>query len=295
MIRLSKVNPPVVSILIPVFNRANLLVETLESIINQTFTNWECVLVDDRSDDGSFELLNNLSQTYSRLKVFQRPLNLPKGAGSCRNFAFEKSIGKYIQYFDSDDIMLPNMLEEKVFELEKFKEYDFLVSKMGEFNESGRLAFKDYPLTSSDLMNDFLTYKLFFLTPGPLFKREFLAAFKVKFDEKLHRRQEREFYTRIILSQPSYLALDKVHCLRRLHPESIKSSHEVLSNSAQVWGKFQFYQRLSINTDFEYSNLVLNHFGREISRMILFFLKKGQFFRAFQAMVFHSNLLISAK
>lgn len=286
---LNSLPTPLVSILVPVFNRALIVHETVESIRNQSYQHWECVLVDDGSTDDSVEILRRIAETDSRFKVFQRPVDRIKGAASCRNFAFEMSRGELVQYFDSDDVMLSNMLEEKVARLYEESDADFLVSKMGEFDEKGPREFIDYPLSSASLIPDFLRYKVSFLTPGPIFRRAFLERFSVKFDENLQRRQEREFYTRIILSRPRFVVCDRVHCMRRIHSQSIKTNFDAMSPVKQVWAKFNFYQRLTINSAGEHSVLIEEYFGSEITRMIFFFLKEGEVRKSLKAL----NLRVS--
>lgn len=89
---------PKISIIVPVYNREKLLPETLESISNQTYTDWECVLVDDGSTDNSLQLLHNLASKDFRLKVYSRPEEYKKGAPSCRNYGYELATGEYIQF-----------------------------------------------------------------------------------------------------------------------------------------------------------------------------------------------------
>lgn len=288
-------NKGLVSILIPVFNREHLVLETVKSIQSQHYENWECIIVDDGSTDHILTVLSKVAQEDSRIKVFQRPQKNIKGAASCRNLAYNYSSGEFIQYFDSDDIMFPSMLLDKVETLNKHPKLDFLVSKMGMFDENGAKEFVDYPLTSSNVKEDFLKYKLYFLTPGPLFRRSFLDAFEVKFDEFLERRQEREFYTRIILTDPNYVGLDEVHCTRRIHLSSIKSIHDSLTPMQQVKGKFEFFKRLSLNTDFKHSNLINRYHGKEVLRMGFFFLKEWQVLKSLEVFKFYLNLVWSSR
>lgn len=279
-----------VSILVPVFNREDLLLETLVSIQKQSYSNWECILVDDGSNDSSLSICKEMENRDSRFRAFSRPVQTIKGAAACRNYAFENSRGEFIQYFDSDDKMLPFMLERKVEKLSRYPKADFLVSKMASFDADGRIDHQDYPLTSTNLIADFLTYQVYFLTPGPMFRKVFLEKFQVKFDEILDRRQEREFYTRIVLSEPVYITSDEVHCLRRIHGNSIKSTFETKSSTIQVWSKFLFYRQLFLNSQQKYGTLMNQYFGDEVTRMIFFFLKKGKLGRAWEVLQFRISI-----
>ncbi len=84
-----------ISIIIPVYNREKLLAFTLDSIINQSYQNWECILVDDCSTDSTFFLMQEYQKKDKRIKAFKRPLSLRKGANSCRNYGFLQASGSY--------------------------------------------------------------------------------------------------------------------------------------------------------------------------------------------------------
>lgn len=115
-----------VSVIIPVFNRKNLLLETLQSLKDQTYLNWEAILVDDGSTDGTFELVQDLSDADPRIKSYKREVE-PKGASSCRNYGIEVCNGKYVFFLDSDDILAPHCIQERVKNFEENPGMDFLV------------------------------------------------------------------------------------------------------------------------------------------------------------------------
>lgn len=96
---------PFFSIIIPTYNRAHLVVQTIDSVVKQNFNDYEIIIVDDGSTDNSEEVIKNLN--VARLTYYQRP-NLERGAA--RNFGIDKSRGKYITFCDSDDIMYPDYL-----------------------------------------------------------------------------------------------------------------------------------------------------------------------------------------
>src|SRR5690606_24561667 len=105
---------PLVSIIIPTYNRAHLLGETLDSILAQTYTNWECIIVDDGSTDESQLVFEAYKNKDSRFQFLRRPKTKPKGANACRNLGLENATGDYSVFFDSDDLMAPDLLEIKV-------------------------------------------------------------------------------------------------------------------------------------------------------------------------------------
>lgn len=98
-----------ISIIIPSFNREHLIGETLDSVLAQTYQNWECIVVDDRSTDGTQEKIYEYFQKDKRIyfTVNQRK----KGAQGARNTGINVSKGKWIVFFDSDDYMFPDFIE----------------------------------------------------------------------------------------------------------------------------------------------------------------------------------------
>jgi glycosyltransferase involved in cell wall biosynthesis len=129
---------PLISIIIPTYNRAHLISETLDSILVQTYTNWECIVVDDGSTDNTQEIINSYIKKDCRFQYFQRSAKSLKGASSCRNIGFEKSKGNYIQYLDSDDLISENKLNEQITVLSEASDYSIATCKWGRFSETNK-------------------------------------------------------------------------------------------------------------------------------------------------------------
>ncbi|WP_051234372.1 glycosyltransferase family 2 protein [Flavobacterium denitrificans] len=117
-----------VSIIIPTFNRIDLLQETLLSVKKQTISNWECLIIDDGSADQTDVIIPAIISDDCRFKYFKRPENYLKGAASCRNYGFELSKGKYIQWLDDDDLLSINKLELQVKLLDKLNDEKIFAS-----------------------------------------------------------------------------------------------------------------------------------------------------------------------
>ena len=107
---------PLVSVVMPVHNREKLVQEAIHSIQNQTFQDWELVILDDGSTDRSLEVCRTFSQADPRIRVFVNERN--EGVAACRNRLVTLSCGKYIANQDSDDISVPERLAWQVDVLE---------------------------------------------------------------------------------------------------------------------------------------------------------------------------------
>ena len=103
---------PLVSIILPLFNSEKYLTETIDSIVNQTYTNWELIITDDFSTDKGYDLAKFHSERDKRIFLYK--LNKNSGAGFARNNSIKYSKGRFIAFCDSDDQWKPNKLEIQV-------------------------------------------------------------------------------------------------------------------------------------------------------------------------------------
>ena len=110
---------PLVSIIIQTYNRLKRLRETLNSVKLQTYTNWECLVIDDGSNDNTESFMAKLIEADKRFKYFKRPKKINKGANACRNIGLKKSKGKFVNFLDSDDFFESEKLELQVQRLHK--------------------------------------------------------------------------------------------------------------------------------------------------------------------------------
>ena len=101
-----------VSIITPVYKCEKMLKETIECVINQTYKNWELILVDDCSPDESWKIAKEYEKKDKRIKYFK--LNENSGAAIARNYALEKAKGRFIAYLDADDLWKKEKLEKQV-------------------------------------------------------------------------------------------------------------------------------------------------------------------------------------
>lgn len=108
-----------ISIIIPTYNRANLICFTLESVIAQSYKDWECLVIDDYSTDDTKEVVQAYCSKDSRIKYLLNQRK--KGAQGARNTGILFSKGEYVQFFDSDDIMRPNLLQSLLNQLHASK------------------------------------------------------------------------------------------------------------------------------------------------------------------------------
>ena len=120
-----KNNLPLVSVLVPSFNREKYISETIESILASTYKNFEIIIVDDCSNDNTVKIANNYAKLDSRVIIHINDVNL--GQFRNRNKAISLARGKYVKFLDSDDLIYPNSLEIMVRCLDQFPDAAFAI------------------------------------------------------------------------------------------------------------------------------------------------------------------------
>ena len=106
-------NMPLVSVIIPVFNAEKTIERTIESIIKQTYTNWELILIDDCSSDDSHNICLQYKKRFPT-KIIIEKLSTNHGSAFCRNVGLKKCSGVFFVHFDADDLIEPFCLEQRV-------------------------------------------------------------------------------------------------------------------------------------------------------------------------------------
>ncbi|MFL1012230.1 glycosyltransferase family 2 protein [Flavisericum labens] len=211
-----------ISIIIPTYNRGYLIGETLDSILAQTYSHWECIVIDDGSTDNTQTTVAEYLKKDDRFNLVSRPNRTLKGPSASRNYGIELSKGDYLLFFDDDDILHPLNLELCVLELakpnvsfcryerEKFYgnfEYDFDYSKY----------YTTFSIDAKDL-EPILKNELFCITGSIVWNRECFET--CKFVEYLTYAEEWEVYSRIISSGFKGISINKCLFYGRKHPNA---------------------------------------------------------------------------
>lgn len=214
---------PLVSIIIPTYNRAHIIGETLDSVLAQTYTNWECIVVDDGSTDNTIEILAGYCKKDPRFQYHHRPKDRLSGGNAARNFGFELSKGEYVNWFDSDDLMLPNKIEIQL-NIIQYENADFSVCEGAVFVNNPLIYKKKWNLhKEGNLLFNHIMGKVVFDTNGPLFLKSFLERKKL-FNEDLIIRQEWEFFNRLLIMKPNVAIVNKILYLFRDLEDGIRGT-----------------------------------------------------------------------
>lgn len=193
-----------ISVVIPVFNVENYLRATLNSILDQTYQNWELLLIDDGSTDGSLEIVEEFCSFDSRIKLYKRSVQ-PKGAPSCRNIGLNLAQGEYLIYLDSDDIIAPYCFQQRVEYLKK-NICDFavfpLVGYYKKLFDADGMVFGYKP--QGDDVFSLLARILPFVVVSNIYRRKVLIDKDIFWDTELKSYQDSDYNLQAIKAGLSY-------------------------------------------------------------------------------------------
>ncbi|MFN3908572.1 MAG: glycosyltransferase family 2 protein [Flavobacterium sp.] len=203
------------------YNRAHLISETLVSIQNQTYTYWECLIVDDGSTDNTLEVLQDFIVNDSRFQYHKRPTSYQKGLPGCRNFGLDNVRGEYLIFFDDDDIVHPENLKIAVKGIIESKASFLHYQKQSFSTEKpvfdSHIIEYDSWISKKDIY-EILTGKIGLASCTVLWHKKCFE--QIRFIESLQYAEEWECYTRIISEDFSGIKIKNILYYNRKHSNS---------------------------------------------------------------------------
>lgn len=215
---------PLVSIIIPVYNRADLISFSLDAVLNQSYTNWECLIIDDGSTDDSVSVIHSYTTKDDRFRLFQQSDKKNKGANYCRNFGIKNANGEYFQFLDSDDYLFPQKIESQVIELLNYSKNTVAICKWDRFKTSIEEAnfMKIYPYYKNfeSPKNYLNTLGKKWIPPLCYLVPRKLVENAGPWNEDLIINQDAEYFIRILINARNIIYVDKAKVLYRHHTET---------------------------------------------------------------------------
>lgn len=211
--------PRLASVIVPTYNRAALLPEALDSVLEQTYRPIELIVADDGSTDETADVLARWEEKCAeKSEISFRLLRQPnRGAAAARNLGLIHSHGEYIQFLDSDDLFLPGKIQAQVEGLESNDGYDFVWSQTSKFSGSPHVA---VPFCGGDTDAPLEGFVRFSSWPwhvwGGLFRRE--AARRLgPWDERMRCWDDWEYMVRFLCNDPHVRHVPGTYSLARVH------------------------------------------------------------------------------
>jgi glycosyltransferase involved in cell wall biosynthesis len=210
---------PLVSVVMSVYNGEQFLQRAIESILSQTYSNWEFIIIDDASNEATRKILSDYSND-GRFRIIRQPEN--KGLTKNLNIGVEMSKGEYIARMDADDISLPNRFEEQVLYLEQHPETVAIFSLVDLIDENGKPAGlwpDDRKATSYEAIRRFLPLRNCVAHPSVMIRKNILQQYK--YNEKQLHSQDWDLWLRLVNDGKRIEKINKPLLFYRIHNNSV--------------------------------------------------------------------------
>jgi glycosyltransferase involved in cell wall biosynthesis len=247
---------PLISIVIPTFNRETLILETLETVFNQTYTHYEIIVVDNASTDNSIKILRGIAQE-GKIRLIENQQNLERARA--RNVGFKAAEGDYLTLLDSDDFMYPNALQDAVNYLGTSSKNDFF-HQFYELVDEHKIPLYQYRFPAEKKQIKKLAEGNFISCIGVFLSKKVYREFFFNEDEKILGSEDWELWIRV-RSKYELGVIPRINFGIRSHTnrsisaydlESIAARKDYIINGllndtsvAKVFGKFENLMRSS--------------------------------------------------
>jgi len=213
-------------VIIPVYNGKNYIKQSINSALNQTFKDVEVIVIDDFSNDGTYEYVLNEFGNVGKVKIFRNEKNMERSYS--RNFGFNVSSGEYIFFLDYDDEWKANYIEETI---ENFNNFDIVYSIPRTFIDKNGNVLRVSKRKYSKDINELVFSAQIAYPSATAFKREKF----IYFNENYNQREDWELFIRAVLSGLKIKVIDNNKVMIREHDKRTSGGLSFLNNTLKVY------------------------------------------------------------
>lgn len=268
-------NTPQVSVVMSVYNGGEFLSQSIGSILEQTFRDFEFIIIDDASTDNSWEILNLFAEKDNRIRLFRNDKNIGiEGFIKNLNYGCKISKGRYIARMDQDDISAPDRLRSQFEFLENDPETFIVGSALERIDKDGNsLGIMQAPLNNEEIRK-VMPKKISLYHPVIMFRNEFYEDF---YRQKIRYCEDYDLYLRIMTDSLKMANLKECNLYYRVLEDSMsRKQDKVIKNLFINKAKEFYFERLKTGTDSydrfdpkEYLNIYENPSKALIKKAIL--------------------------
>ena len=266
-----KNNFPLVSVVIPTYNSSKWIIETIESVINQSYKNLEIVIVDDGSSDDTEIVLANFIQNNNNVEIQYFKIS-NSGPACARNFGVSKCKGDFIAFLDSDDLWLKEKIHIQIEYFLTYPDVDLLTTNVEIIDKKGThigYSRKKFPRKTDNLYLYYFSGRITMNTPTIMVKKNVFLDIGGFNQNMIHR--EDHYFLMCVSRQYKIININKFLVKRRVHSESISFDYKSFTNDPHSLIKSYYQKRMSfydvVRTTFQYIPKKL--FNKEISKFHL--------------------------
>ena len=215
-----------ISVIMPVYNSEKYLVQSIDSILNQTYEDFEFIIIDDGSTDNSLSIINSYKD--NRIKVITNKNNI--GISQSLNIGILNSSGDYIVRMDSDDISLLNRFEKQLGFMESNSGVSICGCNMYIIKDSKKVSETKYCLDSSEIKTDMLFGRTPFAHPTIMMRSSFVHSCSLKYNNSAIYAEDLELYCNYC-HQAKYANINKCLHIYRIHNDSVSVKYKETQKS----------------------------------------------------------------
>ena len=228
-----------VSVIIPCYNQGKYLAEALDSVLNQTYYNWECLIIDDGSFDDTAEIAKFYVAKDARFHYFLKDNG---GVSSTRNFGLEKAKGEFIQFLDCDDVLDRKKLELSLSQLELHKNVKIVISNFRMFTDNINVSSPPFCVINETFFN----VEGFLFQWNVSFSLQMQCGFfytelfkNIRFPENLSAQEDWVVWVSLFKSGYHAVFIDEPLAYYRINPNSRMSTLGIDDNKLKVLDSFK--------------------------------------------------------
>ncbi|HEB9332197.1 TPA: glycosyltransferase family 2 protein [Campylobacter coli] len=222
MVKKSEIKFPMISVVMATFNREAYVSDSIESILKQTYSDFEFIIIDDCSSDNTYHIVKKYASKDQRIVLLKNESN--KGLIYSLNKGLQKAKGKYIARMDDDDISMPQRLAKQINFLETNKEITVVGSYLKSFGEDG-IEYKTWvDVDKHYLVEIMLQFKCPISHPNVMIRKSFLNKYNLQYDEKYKHAEDYGLWLDIIKHGGKIENIPEVLLIHRATKNSISRS-----------------------------------------------------------------------
>lgn len=217
---------PTVSIVMPVYNREKLVSRAIESLLAQTMTDFECLIVDDGSTDNSAEIIRQYAAQDERIRLLVLPAN--GGQGLARAIGTDAAVGEYLAVMDSDDVALPDRLAAQVKYMSAHPEITLAGANALKVS-SGQKTQMQMPATDSEIKARLLMVDTAFVHPTVIMRLDFLREHNLNYSGQRRNDDDYAFYNRMLQAGATFANMPETVLQYHRHGGNITATNSLRS------------------------------------------------------------------
>jgi glycosyltransferase involved in cell wall biosynthesis len=242
---------PKISIIIPCYNQAIFLEETLQSVLDQTYTNWECLIINDGSTDATDKIAQNWIKKDNRFLYFHKENG---GLSAARNFGLEKMTGDFVQFLDSDDCLERSKFQQSMGEILNNPTANIVISNFEMFVDNVQKTTEPYCTLTQDnfnFKNMLYNWDITYTIPihCGFFNKALFDYFR--FPENLSAKEDWVMWVNLYKKQQETIFIDKPLALYRKNPKGMTMTKNMLPDILKA---IRFFKSILSDEDFQKLN-----------------------------------------